>query len=430
MGVTTPHFLPGITSWRKEAGAFEIPLPGKPSDINEHFANRQIKKQTLKLKFWIPQTTSNEITKPSCRKPCLGVDGTIKQREGTLIVGFSKMIDGLNSLRGFLEENKVSDDEIYFRTFVPATFSLIFVIYKTKSEAERWAKKRSTPESGTEVEVVDVSHEKDEQTVSPETSYSDIEWEEVRSGDEMQVENPDTSVHPGDGTDDEIQYVNPDTITWTLDPNLNIKDESDVCREVELGFKLKIQFQLTSTSLPDNTTLNLRIDGFEKEFIVNVSHISDGTFSIETTSPLKVFDSSKTKECRNFYRNLKSRLLELAVGKQQIFAARFKALEGELWPYQVSGADLREQLVYEAFRDYVDVFTRISYHRGNVLLSACQDSKLTVDKMRNTFAVTRDFLNYDDKERNKKEKAIIEPFIDSFQNALDLYAKVINQASS
>jgi hypothetical protein len=417
-----PHFLPGVQEW-KQGEEFEVRLPSKVGAINDHFDDWRRTRSPLKLKFWIPVGVSKEIKRAVCRHPCLEVKGVVSERGGSLVVELKNAPKDKALLEEFLRENDVSVEKIYLRTFVESSFSLIFVVYKSRpsehaapidghgdSEEVDWG------DAFKDTEVVDASFDRATNAGGGD-AFKDAEVVDASSFD---------------------RATNAGGVTWELLPDQSIGEEKSnaTCLEVKIGFRLRIRFQPDEEHSFEGTkrcVLRVTDIGVPFEFDASLDLLQDSRrFSLETKRCLKEYDGLDTQKCVDFYTALYGKVLKLKLKlpltQEPVFVATFESQGAELWPYTPSAAKEVRDLVFEAFRDFVDIVSRTSYKRGNALLLACQDRNLTVEKITTVFremkeSFTKAHYRGDEVfgDRNRAAVAAVEPLIKSLQNAIDLY---------
>jgi hypothetical protein len=117
---------------------------------------------------------------------------------------------------------------------------------------------------------------------------------------------------------------------------------------------------------------------------------SNESVAVKTTSCLREFDQFSMRSCADFYNSLHGKLLQItlfSLGDRLRIEAIFTSLQMRLWPYPSPTHTDQvvpnvSDLVFEAFRNFVDVVARLSYQRGNALLMACQNPALTVPQVK------------------------------------------------
>lgn len=432
------HFLDGRFEW--SLGKFQLLLKNDVK-LNVHFDKKK-GSWSLPLKFWIPVDESKEIKRALCpKKRCLEIAGIMTQGHDGLLVKLKDETEGNLKLDDFIkktyeDDNAISKGEMNIpskvnaRVFVGSTLSLIFVIYR--GEPGKTQRKKSVEE----------------------------EYEDVFG-------NPENY--------DQVVFENPQIVSsWSLDfqqepysfkaSNLREIDESfsatqDIpidqrCFGVKIGFRLELIFEVQSDDLlrgKEVGTLHLILNDAKtpKTYAIRVTNLEPNLkhFKIQTTRCLKEFSGFQTVECQDFYQSLNNRKVSLYISSEtNEITVRFHPLfEGDLWPYPSIGKDPTEKdaamhLVFEAFRDYVDVLARTAYQRTNSLLLACQNPKLTVEVVKSVFKAlkkeTKEQRNpahntkEETKERNTENSAAMDaiaPLQESLETAIKSYEALIEK---
>ena len=198
---------------------------------------------------------------------------------------------------------------------------------------------------------------------------------------------------PSDVEWEELVPLDPLKVSWTLKRHpVEMSPNTSGCLDVKFGFKLRVEIKGEQKRFPASLQrCDFHVDEkhvFDFKLIGAITRLGEDV-AVETTTCLREFDQFNMRSCADFYNSLHSKLLRVilypSVDELRIEAS-FESLGLKLWSYP-SPTDRNgvmsdvSHLVFEAFRNFVDVSARLSYNRGNALLLACRNAALTVPQV-------------------------------------------------
>jgi len=423
------HFVKGVWTWRSDEPFVVLLGAAEGREVKAHIERRNARTSTkghsakrdisrvLEFKFWIPKRAVawDEIKVPRCNEKkdpnCAVFPGEVARGDdGAWALRFQSMEADCERLRAFLTKNEIDPEHgIAFRIFV-AVGQLLMVVRPSPQEGAAPA----TPPGREAAEELDVQGRVEE----AEDEYAGLEWGSEAGG--------------------VGQEVDVETILWSLSSHVEVDRAhwETSCAWLQLGYRLKVScrpsgdllaalrtakgglllLQFGEAQSPD---LDLKIEKLRVD--------ADGRFSFETEAPLRTFNAYRCLQCLRFYEALQNEVLRLwididAAGERSlVIRARFSVPQGAPWPQPSAGAgdvlELAHALVFEAFRDYVDIVARTRRLQDNALLLASRDPGLTVSQTVRLFAA----IEADRRAHPTGREQAVEPLKRCLENAVALF---------